>query len=100
MGFTSPKAQKYLKKGSEHHKIWHYLEILYVSLGMELAVPYVQYCNDSGVLPDCNGYWDQCEDLQNPNYLCMQYSVFTYLHALMMFHVGILMNFYFYVFRY
>ena len=69
LGFTSPKAQKYLKKGSEHHKLWHYLEILYVSSGMELAVPHVQYCKESGVLPDCNGYWDWCEDLQNPNYL-------------------------------
>ena len=39
LGFTSSKAQKYLKKGSQHHKLWHYLEILYVSLGMELALP-------------------------------------------------------------
>ena len=55
MGFTSPKAQKYFKNGSEPHKLWHYLEILYVSLGMELAVPYVQCCKDSSVLPDRNG---------------------------------------------
>ena len=100
LGFTSPEAQKYLKKGSEHHKLWHYLEILYVSLGMEVAVPYVQYCKDSGVLPDCNGYWDWCDDLQNANYLYMQYSVFTHLHALMMFRAGILMNFYFFMFCY
>ena len=39
LGFTSSKAQIYLKKGSQHHKLWHYLKILHVSLGMELTVP-------------------------------------------------------------
>ena len=28
LGFRSPKAQEYLKKGSEHHQLWHYLEIM------------------------------------------------------------------------
>lgn len=89
MGFRSPKAQEYLKKGSEHHQLWHYLEIIYVSLGMELVVPYVQYCKEIGVFPDCNAYWDWCEDFQNRNYLYMQYSVFTHLHTLMMLHADI-----------
>ena len=58
LGFRSPEAKEYWKNGSEHHKLWHYLEIIYVGLGMELAVSYLQYSKDSGILPDCNGYWD------------------------------------------
>ena len=27
LGFKSPKAQDYLKKGADHHKIWHFYEI-------------------------------------------------------------------------
>ena len=70
------------------------------SLRMELVVPYEQYCKEIGVFPDCNGYWDYCEDFKNPNYLYMQYSVFTHLHALMMLRAGILMNSYFFMFCY
>ena len=46
-------------------------------------------CKEIGVFPDCNAYWDWCEDFQNRNYLYMQYSVFTHLHTLMMLHADI-----------
>ena len=42
LGFQTPKSQKYLKKGSDHHKTWHFLEILYVAVALELLVPYVE----------------------------------------------------------
>ena len=32
LGFKSIKAQEYLKKGSDHHKLWHFIEILYAVL--------------------------------------------------------------------
>ena len=45
LGFKSPKAQEYLRKGADHHKLWHLLEILNVSLTLELLVPYVKESN-------------------------------------------------------
>lgn len=31
LGFSTPKSQEYLRKGKDHHKLWHFLEILYIS---------------------------------------------------------------------
>ena len=64
LGFKSPRAQEYLKKGADHHKLWHFFEILYMSISLELSI-------------------------QDPNYIYMQHSVFTYLHAMMMMRSGL-----------
>lgn len=88
LGFKSPKAQQYLQKGSDHHKTWHFLEILYCSLSMELVVPYIETCLTTKIEPSTNGYWDWCEKVQDPNYIYAQHSVFTHLHALMMLRSG------------
>ena len=69
LGFQSPKAEEYLKKGSDHHKAWHYLELIYYSLSLELVVPYVKECIKIKSNPTANGYWNSCEDLQNQNYI-------------------------------
>ena len=74
LGFQSPKAQEYLKKGSDHHKVWHYLEIIYRSLSLELVVPYVKECIKTKRNPTTNGYWDSCEDLEDPNYISRDIS--------------------------
>ena len=36
------KAQEYLQKGYDHHKTWHLIEIVYLSLSLELVTPYVK----------------------------------------------------------
>ena len=88
LGLKSPKVQEYLKKGSEHHKLWHFLEILYISISLELMVPYVKGCISLGTTPNSNDYWNWCKDIDDPNYLYMQHAVFTHLHGLMMLRAG------------
>lgn len=88
LGFQSPKAQEYLKKGSDHHKTWHFLEILYSSLSLELLVPYTKNCISQKETPSVTGYWEWCKDVEDPNYIYLQNSVFTQLHALMMLRAG------------
>ena len=89
LGFQSPKAQSYLYKGSDHHKMWHLLEILYAAISMELAHPYIQECKEKGILPSCDNYWQWSEHVLNPNYIYMQDAVLNQLHALMMLRSGI-----------
>ena len=89
LGFKTPRAQEYLKKGSDHHKSWHFLEILYVSLSLELVVHYVKDSIASEEQPTITGYWKWCEDIEDPNYIYIQHAIFTHLHALMMLRAGI-----------
>ena len=88
LGFKSPKAQEYLKKGADHHKLWHFYETLYISLSLELIVPYVRECLSTERKPTCDGYWLWCESIADPNYIYIQHSVFTYLHAMMIMRTG------------
>ena len=41
LGFVSENAQMYPKKGSDHHKLWDLLEIVYIALTHELLVEFV-----------------------------------------------------------
>ena len=90
LGFVSPKAQDYLKKGADHHKAWHFFEILYTSLSLELVVPYVRECFELGQRPSCIGYWKWCQELADPYYIYLQQCVLTYLHAMVMLRAGII----------
>ena len=56
LGFHSPKAQEYLKKGSNHHKTWHFFEILYLDLSLELLTPYVKENLKNGRPSSTDGY--------------------------------------------
>ena len=41
LGFVSENAQIYAKKGSDHHKLWDLLEIVYIALTDELLFDFV-----------------------------------------------------------
>ena len=41
LGFVSENAQMYAKKGSDHHKLWDLLEIVYIALTHKLLVEFV-----------------------------------------------------------
>jgi len=88
LSFKSPKAQEYLKKGSDHHKMWHLLEILYSALTLEIIHPYVKHCKQQNETPTCEGYWIWCKNVQDPNYAYIQNATFSHLHALMMLRAG------------
>ena len=89
LGFKSPKAQEYIKKGSDHHKLWHFMEIIYVSLTLELVVPYVKYALNLKEIPSTEEYWSWCNSLECPNYIYMQEMTLTYLHSLMLLRSGV-----------
>ena len=88
LGFNSPKAQEYLKKGSDHHKLWHLLEIMYGAITLELLVPYVKEFKQQQKTATCDGYWLWSQDVKDPNYCYLQTAVLTHLHALMMLRAG------------
>ena len=92
VGFESPKAQLYCKKGSDHHKTWNLLEIMYYSLTEELLIEYVKSCKSNNADVSVQGYWDWSENVKDPNYNYLQQTVFTYLHALMLFRTGVRHN--------
>ena len=89
LGFKSPKAQEYLRKGSDHHKTWHFLEIIYTSVALELSVPYARHCLAINIQPSADHYWEWCDKIEDPNYIYLQHMIFTYLHSLMMLRSGI-----------
>ena len=91
LGFKSIKAQEYLRKGFDHHKTWHFLEIVYLSLSLELVTPYVKSVS-AGTSPSAEGYWNWCKDIKNPNYVYVQHMAFTYLYSLMLFRIGVRKN--------
>ena len=76
LGFHSPKAQEYLKKGSDHHKMWHFFEILYVALALELLTPYLKESLNNGRPSSTGGYWEWCANITDPNYVHVQYMIF------------------------
>ena len=88
LGFVSENALKYIRKGSDHHKLWQILEISYLSLTDELLLPYVRNCISQCTTPTIKGYWEYCENIANPNYCYIQQMVFNFLHALMLFKKG------------
>ena len=88
LGFKSIKAQEYLQKSFDHHKTWHFLEIVYLSLSLELVKPYVKSVS-AGTSPLAKGYWNWCKDIKNLNYVYVQHIAFTYLYSLMLFRVGV-----------
>ena len=43
LGITSKIGLKYAKKGSDHHKLWDILEIIYLAITDELLLPFVRH---------------------------------------------------------
>ena len=84
---SSPKALEYMRKCSNHHKAWKFLEILYVAATDELRVPFVRHTlqNKQKANVNIQEFWDWSEKVQDPNYNYLQHSILTYFHALMLF---------------
>ena len=86
LGFMSPK---YIHKGSDHHKMWWVLEILYIAAAEVLLVPYVRDVHsteEASIPPSYEGYWEWCKANVDPNY---NYLIFTFLHGMMLFRCGV-----------
>ena len=87
-GFCSTKVQEYMKKGSDNHKAWNFLEILYIAISLELVTEFVREFIAKKHIPDIDSSWEWCENIENPNYLYIQHMCFSYLHALMLLRSG------------
>ena len=90
LGFVSENAQMYAKKGSDHHKLWDLLEIVYIALTVELLVEFVRFCIRNKMEPSVDNYWSSfSKKVKNPNHAFLQQRVLTFLHALIIFRKGI-----------
>ena len=93
LGFVSENAQIYAKKGSDHHKLWDLLKIVYIALTDELLVEFVRFCIRNNMEPSVDNYWSSfSKKVKNPNYAFLQQMVLTFLHALMIFRKGMRSN--------
>ena len=77
------------KKGSDYHKTWNFLEILYIANSLELITEFVREFIAKKRIQDVDSHWEWCEKIESPNYLYMQQMCFSYLHALMLLKRGV-----------
>ena len=89
LGFKSEKALAYAQRCSDHHKTWQIIGLMYTGITDELLVPFIRSCKKDGIQPTVQSYWTWNQDVCNPNYAYMQQMVFTSLHAMMLFRIGI-----------
>ena len=92
LGFTSENALKYAKKGADHYKLWQILKIIYLAAADELLLPYLRHVLENNLCASVEDYWKYCQDINNNTYLYYQQMIFTYLHSLMLFRIGVRHN--------
>ncbi len=86
LGLHTPNAFENVKRCSDHHKTWQFLETCYVSITDELLVAYVCNGKQSHKVPSVSDYWMwNNESVNDANYLYFQQMIFTFLHALMLY---------------
>ena len=95
LGFVSEAAQKYVRKGSDHHKTMSILKVAHVGLWQEMLIPYVRERLSSGSSVSVNDYlytWLPSNGKKDPTYFYMFQMTWTYLMALQVFHMGVRRN--------
>ena len=92
LGFKTENALNFAFKCSDHHKTWSILEIILFAFTDELLYPYVLSCRSKNKNATIDDYWNWSADIVNPNYLFIQQMIFTFLHSIMMFRVGVRNN--------
>ena len=43
LGFTTDNSQAYIKKGSDHHKLWDFIEACYIAFTDEILVEFLKH---------------------------------------------------------
>ena len=92
LGLVTEIAQLYIKKGSDHRKLWDILQICYIAFTYELLVEFLRSCKYTGTEPTVSNCWNFCSKVKNPNHLLVQQITLTFSFALMLFHNGIRVN--------
>ena len=68
INFTSENALNYAKKGSDHHKLWQFMDIAYLSVSQELLLLYVGSAKLQGQTASVTGFWKIVGTIKNPSY--------------------------------
>ena len=95
LGFVSDAAQKFVKKGSDHHKTMSVLKVAHIGLWKELLIPYIRDRLDSGSAISVNDYlydWMPNVGWKNATYGYIFGMTWTYLMALLVFRMGVRRN--------
>ena len=92
LGFQTDRAQQYAKSGSDHHKTWEMLQVVYNGGIDELLVPYVRECISEGRDPTPEGYLRWSKEVQDPNYAYFQEQMMTYAQAIVNLRKGLREN--------
>lgn len=95
LGFLSEAAQKFVKKGSDHHKTMSFLKVAHLGFWHELLVPYVRSRLAGGEEFSVNDFlynWVVSVGWKNPNYRYIFNVTWTYLMAIQLLHVGVRRN--------
>lgn len=95
LGFVSDAAQKFVKKGSDHHKTMSILKVAHIGLWKELLIPYIRDRLDSGSAMSVNDYlydWMPNVGWKNDTYRYIFGMTWMYLMALWVFRMGIRRN--------
>ena len=56
LGFTIENAQAYAKNGSDHHKLWDFIEICYIAFTDEIIIEFLRYCNLTNIEPNVESF--------------------------------------------
>jgi len=95
LGFVSEAAQKYVRKGSDHHKTMSVLKVAHLGLWQEMLIPYVRERLSEGLSVSVNDYlytWLPENGKQDPTYFYMFEMTWTYLMGLQVFRMGVRRN--------
>ena len=92
-GFESISAQEFIKKGSDHHYAWSFMEKVLYAVVDELLQSYIDTCEK----PTVDGYWNWCklqmESIKlSKNYVYLQQMVMKYLMAIALFRLSVRRN--------
>lgn len=95
LGFVSEAAQKYVRKGSDHHKTMFVLKVAHLGLWQEMLIPYVRERLSEGLSVSVDDYpynWLPENGKKDPTYFYMFEMTWTYLMGLQVFRMGVRRN--------
>ena len=95
LGFVSEAAQKFVHKGSDHHKAMSVLKVALIGLWKELLIPYIRDRLSSGAAISVNDYlykWIPEVGWNNATFRYIFGMTWTYLMSLHVFRMGVRRN--------
>ena len=95
LGFVSEAAQKFVRKGSDHHKTMSVLRVCHMGLWKELLIPYIRDRFVAELPISVNDYlykWMPEAGWKNATYSYIFGMTWTYLMAIHVFHMRVRRN--------